>query len=147
MVTDRRCGCENRGFDQCGAVWSTVRCLSEWGGIDGGAHRPAQLDEMKRIFADHSGRRIDDHRKLMHHYGFVEPVRQFAAKGKAIFGTCAGSILLASNIEREEGDFLRLMNTTVSRNAFGRQRDSFEVVDIATSETAFEVFLFALRTL
>lgn len=108
-----------------GAV-SEHRLMLERVGVESMAvRRPAQLDEIEGLIIP--GGESTTISKLMHHYGFVEPVRRFAAKGKAIFGTCAGSILLASKIEREEWDFLELMNTTVSRNAFGRQRDSFEV--------------------
>ena len=79
--------------------------------------RPAQLNEIGGLIIP--GGESTTISKLMHRYGFVEPVRQFAAKGKAIFGTCAGSILLASKIEGEEGDSLGLMNTTVSRKLSG----------------------------
>ncbi len=45
----------------------------------------------------------------------------------AIFGTCAGAILLAKEIEGYKQFSLRLMDIAVARNAFGRQRESFEV--------------------
>ena len=49
-----------------------------------------------------------------------------AASGKPLFGTCAGLILLAKRIEGAESAHLALMDITVRRNAFGRQRESFE---------------------
>ncbi|MFD2117097.1 pyridoxal 5'-phosphate synthase glutaminase subunit PdxT [Paenibacillus yanchengensis] len=64
--------------------------------------------------------------RLMRHYGFMEAIPAFYASGKAIFGTCAGLILLADHIESGETAHLRLMDMTVMRNAFGRQRESFE---------------------
>ena len=57
--------------------------------------------------------------KLMERYGFVSALRTFAAR-RPIFGTCAGMVLLAQN------GLLGQMHITVKRNAFGRQRESFE---------------------
>lgn len=64
--------------------------------------------------------------KLMRKYGFIEAIREFSAAGKPIFGTCAGLILLAERIEGQDEAHLELMDITVARNAFGRQRESFE---------------------
>jgi len=62
--------------------------------------------------------------KLMASFQLVEPVRRFAAE-KAVWGTCAGMILMAKRIESGQ-PILSLMNLAVERNAFGRQIDSFE---------------------
>jgi 5'-phosphate synthase pdxT subunit len=62
--------------------------------------------------------------KLMLAYGLLEPLRAFGAS-HAIWGTCAGAILLSRDIHREQ-PLLGLMDITVQRNAFGRQVDSFE---------------------
>ncbi|MDR0270177.1 pyridoxal 5'-phosphate synthase glutaminase subunit PdxT [Paenibacillus sp.] len=64
--------------------------------------------------------------KLMRKYDFIDAIRQFASEGKPVFGTCAGLIVLATTIEGQEEAHLELMNMTVARNAFGRQRESFE---------------------
>ncbi|TDQ57435.1 pyridoxal phosphate synthase yaaE subunit [Mesocricetibacter intestinalis] len=64
--------------------------------------------------------------KLMVQYGFIDAIRRFAAQGKPIFGTCAGMILLAKEIEGGEPAHLGLMDISVRRNAFGRQTDSFQ---------------------
>ncbi|MWV47607.1 pyridoxal 5'-phosphate synthase glutaminase subunit PdxT [Paenibacillus sp. HJL G12] len=64
--------------------------------------------------------------KLMRKYDFMDAIRQFAAEGKPVFGTCAGLIVLAKTIEGQEESHLALMDMTVARNAFGRQRESFE---------------------
>ncbi|QWU16371.1 5'-phosphate synthase pdxT subunit [Paenibacillus sophorae] len=64
--------------------------------------------------------------KLMRKYGFIEAIREFAGKGKPVFGTCAGLIVLAKEIAGGEPAHLELMDITVARNAFGRQRESFE---------------------
>ncbi|MCM3786748.1 pyridoxal 5'-phosphate synthase glutaminase subunit PdxT [Neobacillus mesonae] len=64
--------------------------------------------------------------KLMRKYGFIDAIRQFSEAGKPIFGTCAGLIVLSQRIAGGEESHLGLMDMTVSRNAFGRQRESFE---------------------
>ncbi len=63
--------------------------------------------------------------KLIQKYGIDKAI--YAKPELAIFGTCAGAILLAKEIERYEQFSLKLMDITVARNAFGRQRESFEV--------------------
>lgn len=65
--------------------------------------------------------------KLMRTYGFIDAVRAFHAEGKPVFGTCAGMIIVANEIEGKDEPHLRIMNMTVARNAFGRQRESFEI--------------------
>ena len=49
-----------------------------------------------------------------------------AKSGMPIWGTCAGMIMLANSLTDKRPTPLKLMNTVVSRNAFGRQIDSFE---------------------
>lgn len=63
--------------------------------------------------------------KLARAYDLVEPVRERAAAGMPILGTCAGMIVLATAVEGGEPLFA-LMDITVRRNAYGRQVDSFE---------------------
>jgi 5'-phosphate synthase pdxT subunit len=63
--------------------------------------------------------------KLARAYDLVEPVRARAAEGLPILGTCAGMIVLATDVVGGEPLFA-LMDVTVKRNAYGRQVDSFE---------------------
>ena len=63
--------------------------------------------------------------KLMVAYDLLEPIRTFG-QTKAIWGTCAGAILLAKEIGRDQ-PLLELMDMEIERNAFGRQIDSFEI--------------------
>ncbi|MFI5265769.1 MAG: pyridoxal 5'-phosphate synthase glutaminase subunit PdxT [Chloroflexota bacterium] len=77
--------------------------------------------------------------KLMAAYGFDEPIRRFAAQGKAVWGTCAGMIMLAKDIDGSDQPRLGLMDIGVNRNAFGRQVDSFEA-DLAVEELGAEPF-------
>ena len=61
--------------------------------------------------------------KLAVAFGFIDRLRQFG-QTKAIWGTCAGAILLAKDIHRPQ-PLLSLMDIIIARNAFGRQVDSF----------------------
>ena len=63
--------------------------------------------------------------KLARDHGLVDPIRDRAAEGMPIFGTCAGMIVLARRVEGGE-PVLSLLDVTVQRNAYGRQADSFE---------------------
>lgn len=66
--------------------------------------------------------------KLLRRFGLREEIiKRFRAGGLAIWGTCAGAILLAMRVEgHESADTLGLMDITVERNAYGKQVDSFE---------------------
>lgn len=66
--------------------------------------------------------------RLMDAYGFYEPLRERYGQGMALWGTCAGAILLARDVIDGLPDqrTLGLMDIAVRRNAFGRQVDSFE---------------------
>ena len=63
--------------------------------------------------------------KLMVAYGLLEAIREFG-QTKAIWGTCAGAILLSKEVGNRQ-PLLNLMDITIQRNAFGRQIDSFEI--------------------
>ncbi|RLL40400.1 pyridoxal 5'-phosphate synthase glutaminase subunit PdxT [Oceanobacillus piezotolerans] len=74
-------------------------------------------------------------RRLIDRYHFLIPLQEFAAMQKPIFGTCAGMVLLAKEIADTESSHLGLMDIVVKRNAFGRQRESFEVqIEVAGFE-------------
>lgn len=85
---------------------------------------PEQLEELDGLILP--GGESTTMRRLIDKYEFMEPLRQFAAKGKPMFGTCAGLILLAKNVVDYEQPHLGVMDITVERNSFGRQRESFE---------------------
>jgi 5'-phosphate synthase pdxT subunit len=63
--------------------------------------------------------------KLAVTYGLLDPLREFAQE-HAVWGTCAGAIFLSRDAHRRQ-PLLGLMDIVVSRNAFGRQVDSFEI--------------------
>lgn len=64
--------------------------------------------------------------KLMLDYNLMGEIRNLSDSGLAILGTCAGMILLSKKILDSDVEPLGLMDITVRRNAFGRQKDSFE---------------------
>lgn len=64
--------------------------------------------------------------KLLVEYKLQPLIKQRAEAGMPIWGTCAGMILLAREIDDSDQNRLGLMDISVKRNAFGRQVDSFE---------------------
>lgn len=66
--------------------------------------------------------------KLLDIFGLRQPILDFIKSGKAVFGTCAGMITLASEVlDSAAGQkSLGVMDISVRRNAFGSQLDSFE---------------------
>jgi len=70
--------------------------------------------------------------KLMEGTGMEDAIRSFHEKGGALFGTCAGLILIADHVTDPSQRSLHLLDVDVERNAYGRQRDSFEA-DVETS--------------
>lgn len=62
--------------------------------------------------------------KFFHEEGLGPAVKEFAAQGKPIFGTCAGAILLAREVLNPPQEHLSLLDITIERNAYGRQIDS-----------------------
>ncbi len=65
--------------------------------------------------------------RLLDQWALLEPIRDRARDGLAVWGTCAGAILLAERASDLDREGLHLMDIAVERNAFGRQVDSFEV--------------------
>lgn len=63
--------------------------------------------------------------RLMVEYGLAEPLRRMAKDGFPMWGTCAGMIVMAKDIGRDQ-PLLGCMDLVIERNAFGRQLDSFE---------------------
>lgn len=63
--------------------------------------------------------------KLLCSTGIYDALKEKIQGGLPVWGTCAGMILLAKNLENDETRHLGLMDITVRRNAYGRQADSF----------------------
>ena len=64
--------------------------------------------------------------RLMRDYKLTSEIRDRVKNSLPVFGTCAGMILLAKKSSDAYLESLGLMDITVRRNAFGRQRESFE---------------------
>ncbi|SRR5712691_4556126 len=99
-----------RMFDEAGATPVEVRTPEDLGGVQclaipGGESTTIAL--------------------LARTSGLVEPIRERAAEGMPVLGTCAGMIVLARRVEGGEPLFA-IMDVGVRRNAYGRQVDSFE---------------------
>jgi 5'-phosphate synthase pdxT subunit len=111
-------------LDLQGAITEHIQQLESLGVDALPVKRPEQLQEIDGLIIP--GGESTAIGKLMKRYGFIEPIQEFASLEKPIFGTCAGMVLLAQDIGEEESH-LNLMDISVQRNGFGRQRDSFEV--------------------
>lgn len=89
-----------------GAETVEVRTLEHFAGCDGlilpGGESTTQL-------------------QFLREEGLAEAIGKFAKQGGAIFGTCAGAILLATEVKNPAQDSLGLLDMTVLRNAYGRQ--------------------------
>lgn len=53
--------------------------------------------------------------------GLFDAIQKFSAEGRAVFGTCAGAILLAQQVKNPEQASLGLLDMTILRNGYGRQ--------------------------
>jgi 5'-phosphate synthase pdxT subunit len=103
------------------------RRLEELGAEVVEVRKPEQLDEIDGLVIP--GGESSTFLKLLGEYGF-EKLNDFVHT-KPVFGTCAGSILLAKEVENPTQEGLNAIDITVRRNAYGRQIDS-AIVSLAT---------------
>ncbi|MDD1768353.1 MAG: pyridoxal 5'-phosphate synthase glutaminase subunit PdxT [Methanomassiliicoccales archaeon] len=80
--------------------------------------------------------------RLLRRFGLFDRIVQLGSEGLPMMGTCAGCILLAKEgddgVSRTGTELLGLMDMAVERNAFGRQRESFEApIEIKDMDTQF----------
>ena len=131
-----------------GAFREHIRMLQSLGVDAVEVRLPGEIDEVDGLIIP--GGESTTMRKLMADYRFVDTVKEFAAAGKPIFGTCAGLIVMADRVDGKKQDLLNLIDLDVERNAYGRQLESREV-DIpceAIGEEPFHaVFIRAPRIL
>ncbi|WP_324756349.1 pyridoxal 5'-phosphate synthase glutaminase subunit PdxT [Haloarcula montana] len=74
----------------------------------------------------------------IHRIGLDEEIQAHVAAGKPVLATCAGLIVAASDAHDDRVDTLNLVDVTVERNAFGRQKDSFEAaLDVSGLDEPF----------
>ncbi|MFZ5823787.1 MAG: pyridoxal 5'-phosphate synthase glutaminase subunit PdxT [Bacillota bacterium] len=110
-----------------GAVPEHLRALAAVGVEPVPVKWPQELDGLSGlIIPGGESTTIGD---LMQHYGFFEAIHSFERQGGALYGTCAGAILLATEILGGKPDQPRLglIPMAVQRNGFGRQVHSAEV--------------------
>ena len=78
---------------------------------------------------------------LIKKYSFGKKIRELAARGFPVFGTCAGAIVMAKEADGRPG-VLGLMDLSVKRNAYGRQVESFESkIDLKNGKSVHGVFI------
>jgi len=97
-----------RAIERAGAEAVEIRTAADLRGVDGLVIPGGESTTML---------------KLLDAEGLFEPLRRFGDE-KPIFGTCAGAILLASEVSNPVQRSLGLMDLAVERNAYGRQIDS-----------------------
>jgi 5'-phosphate synthase pdxT subunit len=83
--------------------------------------KPEQLDDIDGIVIP--GGESSTFLNFLAERGFLEKLREFVST-KPTFGTCAGAILLAKNVENPPQKSLAAMDIRIRRNAYGRQIDS-----------------------
>lgn len=107
-----------------GAFREHTRALRALGAEAVEIRLPAELDEVDGLIIP--GGESTAMRKLMADFGLIGPLREFAATGKPVFGTCAGLIVMAERLGGRRQELLNLIDIDVERNAYGRQVDSRE---------------------
>ena len=83
--------------------------------------------------------------KLLRITGLMEFLREKIQGGMPVWGTCAGMILLAKEIENQPFNYLGVMDIKVRRNAFGTQIDSFKTKKVIKSVSDKEIELVFIR--
>ncbi|HEY6250216.1 MAG TPA: pyridoxal 5'-phosphate synthase glutaminase subunit PdxT [Candidatus Angelobacter sp.] len=83
--------------------------------------KPEQLDSIEAIVIP--GGESSTFLNFLSEHGFLEKLREFAST-KPTFGTCAGAILLAKEVENPPQESLGALDIRIRRNAYGRQMDS-----------------------
>ena len=86
---------------------------------------PGQLDEIDGLIIP--GGESTTIVQLIDIYGFRTKLTEKVESGLPVWGTCAGMIVIADELTNHRPEPLHLMDINVSRNAFGRQVDSFEI--------------------
>lgn len=107
-----------------GAVIEHVAALMRLGAQAVEVRLPEQLDGLDALVIP--GGESTTISKLMAAYGITDALKAAVSGGMAVWGTCAGMILLSSEVDDHDLPIMRLMDLRVRRNAFGRQLESFE---------------------
>jgi 5'-phosphate synthase pdxT subunit len=130
-----------------GAFRAHVERLTELGVAAREVRTPAQLDGVDGLVMP--GGESTTMSMLLTTSGLFDQIKARAADGMAVFGTCAGMILLATEVldGRPDQRSFGAIDLTVRRNGYGRQLDSFETdLDVAGLDRPFHgVFIRAPR--
>ena len=108
-----------------GAVVEHERAIRRVGQLPVVVRYPGQLEEIDGIILP--GGESTTMGKILRREGLLEPLREKIEGGLPVWGTCAGMILLAKELENDPTVCLGVMDITVRRNAYGSQIDSFSV--------------------
>ena len=109
-----------------GAVLEHSRKLLQCKALPVEVRRPGDLDSLDGLIIP--GGESTTIGMLMEKFALHEAIKKCCHNGMGIMGTCAGMVLLAQDVVdgKPEQPKLELMDIAVRRNAFGRQRESFE---------------------
>jgi 5'-phosphate synthase pdxT subunit len=116
-----------------GAFGLHTQVLAGLGATTSEVRLPDQLADVDRLVVP--GGESTTMSMMAERSGLLEPLREFCASGRPVFGTCAGAILWSSEIldGRADQQCLGAIDLSVRRNGFGRQVDSFEA-DVEVAE-------------
>ncbi|MFJ6278956.1 pyridoxal phosphate synthase yaaE subunit [Arthrobacter subterraneus] len=121
-----------------GDVREHIRVIESLGGKASPVRRPSELDAVEGLIIPGGESTTMD--KLTRAFDLAEPLRERIRDGFPVYGSCAGMIMLADTIADPSVDLqgnpqqtLGGLDIVVRRNAFGRQRESFET-DLAFAE-------------
>ena len=128
-----------------GAFAAHSDCLTSIGVQSVEVRTPAQLASVDALLMP--GGESSTMSQLLESSGLFDPIAARIADGMPVFGTCAGMILLASEIldGRSDQRSFSAIDISVRRNAFGRQVDSFEATIKSSVGDFHGVFIRAPR--
>jgi len=128
-----------------GAFVAHSDCLASIGVQSVEVRTPEQLDSVGALLMP--GGESSTMSQLLESSGLFDPIAARIADGMPVFGTCAGMILLASEIldGRSDQRSFAAIDISVRRNAFGRQVDSFEATINSSVGDFHGVFIRAPR--
>jgi 5'-phosphate synthase pdxT subunit len=127
-----------------GDVREHLHALAECDAVARPVRRPEELDSVDALVIP--GGESTAMSKLAVDFGLIEPLRKRVAGGMPVYGSCAGMIMLATEVldGRPDQQTLAGIDMAVRRNAFGRQVDSFEApvrIDGIDGEPFHAVFI------
>jgi pyridoxal 5'-phosphate synthase pdxT subunit len=128
----------------CRAGRSHLRALAACGVTGRTVRRTGELDEVAALVIP--GGESTTMSRLAVEFGLLDPIRKRIADGMPAYGSCAGMIMLATEVldGRPDQESFAGIDMSVRRNAFGRQVDSFEAsvtIDAVPGEPFRAVFI------